>query len=334
MKGRVLLIDDESAARRSLTARMSHEGFHVVACPDGISAIHELREARSEGVGFDCVVTAMLVPDIDGLKMLRVLRSRFPGLPVIVMAGFGDERLRAAVLSEGNARYIERPVDASELIEALEELSLDETALEPALANEVEDDDMGGSVSAYLTVRVTDHEACMAVFSRLHSMDGVQSCEAVRGDMDIIALVRAPGEAGLEQVLEKVRALPGLELLSVSRVERPGLDADVAGFVRAYGDLVEDHATGDDAGYTGTNSYIIVDIDPEAVQKVFVSALFDDDTLSCDVIDEGAKLVCLIGGRRGAMGRTPGPIEKLGRVDGVLRVREARIIEMMKDREA
>jgi DNA-binding response OmpR family regulator len=49
MKGRVLLIDDEAEIRRNLSVGLMQEDYDVVACPDGISAIHELDNARAKG---------------------------------------------------------------------------------------------------------------------------------------------------------------------------------------------------------------------------------------------------------------------------------------------
>ena len=102
MKGRVLVIDDEAGIRRNLSVGLMQEDYTVVACPDGISAIHELNAAREKGIGFDYLVTDIFMPDIDGLKILRVIRSMFPDLPVLVITGFGDDNMKMTALSEYN----------------------------------------------------------------------------------------------------------------------------------------------------------------------------------------------------------------------------------------
>ena len=55
-----------------------------------------------------------------------------------------------------------------------------------------------------------------------------------------------------------------------------------------------------------------------------------DEVVFCDVIDKGTKLVGMVTGF-GAMGRTPRIIEKLSQIDGVLRVREAKVIKLIED---
>jgi DNA-binding response OmpR family regulator len=81
LKGRVLVIDDEAEIRRNLTVGLTQEGYSVLACPDGISAIHELDAARGKGVAYDYLVTDIFMPDIDGLKILKVIKISTPTSP-------------------------------------------------------------------------------------------------------------------------------------------------------------------------------------------------------------------------------------------------------------
>ncbi len=122
MKGRVLIIDDEAEIRRNLTVGLTQEDYTVVACPDGISAIHELNQAREKGLAYDYLVTDIFMPDIDGLKILKVIKNQYPDLPVLVITGFGDERLEITALSEHNTGYLDKPFEIPDLVEALDEL--------------------------------------------------------------------------------------------------------------------------------------------------------------------------------------------------------------------
>ncbi len=80
----------------------------------------------------------------------------------------------------------------------------------------------------------------------------------------------------------------------------------------------------------GTMSYIIVAIDPDAIQQIFTTVFFIDEVIFCDVIEGGTKLVGMITGQS-AVGRTPRVIEKLSEIDGVLRVREATVIKLAEE---
>ena len=186
------------------------------------------------------------------------------------------------------------------------------------------------SVSAYLTVRITEPDRSIDIFNELYQMEGVQSCEAVRGDVDIILLAQADSVEGIQDFFERVGALKGVEVASMSPVKRPKLDRDVDEFIEVYKNAVKQAAGETVRKQPGTTSYIIVDIDPESIQQIFTTVFFIDDVVFCDVIEEGGKLVGMITGQE-AVGRTPRIIEKLGEIDGVLRVREAKIIKLVED---
>jgi hypothetical protein len=170
----------------------------------------------------------------------------------------------------------------------------------------------------------------MDIFTELYRMDGIQSCEAVRGDFDIIILAQASSQIEIETLFGKIAAMDGVEVSSMSQIERPKLDRDVNEFIDVYEKAVKQEVRLSALKQPGTTSYIIVDIDSDAIQEIFTTVFFIDGVVFCDVIEDGTKLVGMITGQ-GAVGRTPRIIEKLNQIDGVLRVREAKVIKLMED---
>jgi len=215
-------------------------------------------------------------------------------------------------------------------VAALEKLAPGATTLEPAGAGPKDSGTGRESISAYLTLRITKPELSMEVFNRLARMEGVSSCEAVRGDVDIILLAQASTRAGIETLFDRVKAIPGVEVTSMDAVERPRLDRDVKDFVDVYQQVVKLSSKESARKQPGTTSYIIVDIDRSAVQQIFTTIFFIEEVLVCDVIEGGSKLVGMITGQ-GAVGRTPRIIEKISQIDGVLRVREAKVIKLLDE---
>jgi CheY-like chemotaxis protein len=328
LKGRVLIIDDEAEIRRNLTVGLTQEGYSAVACPDGISAIHELNSSREKGIAYDYLVTDIFMPDIDGLKILKVIKVQYPDLPVLVITGFGDEALKMTALSEHNTGFLDKPFEISDLVKALDELSPGSTQ-EAAAATEAPAEGIRESVSAYLTIRITDQAHSMDIFNQLHGMEGVQKCEAVRGDFDIIVLVQGESTGEIAKIFEKIGHIEGVEIASMSPVERPKLDRDVGEFVKIYSQAMKQPSQVKAAMQPGTISYIIVDIDPNAIQQIFTTVFFIDEVVFCDVIEDGKKLVGMITGE--GVGRKSKILEKLNEIDGVLRVREATVIKLIED---
>jgi len=202
LKGRVLIIDDEAEIRRNLTVGLTQEGYTAVACPDGISAIHELNAAREKGINYDYLVTDIFMPDIDGLKILKVIKIQYPEVPVLVITGFGDESLKLTALSEHNTGYLDKPFEIPDLVEALEALSPGSTDASVEAAKE--EPAIRESVSAYLTIRITDPGRSMEIYQQLYDMPGVQSCEAVRGDFDIIVLAQGNSRNEIDDLFDRI----------------------------------------------------------------------------------------------------------------------------------
>ncbi|MBN1824972.1 MAG: response regulator [Candidatus Eisenbacteria bacterium] len=327
MSRRVLIIDDEAEIRRNLTVGLTQEGFTCTACPDGISAIHELHASREKGIGYGYLITDIFMPDIDGLKILKVIKAEFPDLPVLVITGFGNEMLEQTALAELNTGFLDKPFEISDLVKALGELTPGSTTALPAKEDAAEGE-IRETMSGYVTLRITEPDRDMEIYGELYRMEGIASCDAVRGDVDIILLLQAGSEEEMKTLYDRVASVKGVEAVSLSRVERPKLDRDVGDFIEVYRKAVKEADLEKMPSLSGTRSYVIVDIDRESIQQVFTTFFFLDEVFLCDIIDGGSKLIGIIS-EKGAFGKTPRIVERLSQIDGVLRVKEAKIIKLL-----
>ncbi|HEY1813374.1 MAG TPA: EAL domain-containing protein [Kofleriaceae bacterium] len=110
--GRVLVADDDEAIRRVCTRILSHEGWHVTTAESGRHAIAETERAA---VPFDCVLSDVNMPEMDGFELVRTLREKDDDLPVLLMTG--DPSLDGAVraIDTGAVSYIAKPFDHESL---------------------------------------------------------------------------------------------------------------------------------------------------------------------------------------------------------------------------
>ena len=297
-----------------------------MACPDGVSAVRELERSRVRGVSYDCMVTDIFLPDIGGLEILKVVKAQHPGLPVVVITGFGDASTEREALSSPNTAYLDKPFTHSDLVQAIESLSPGNGTLDNAATAQSDGDGVEPD-SAYLTVRIADETRCLDVYWELSSLDGVQSCVAVRGDVDIILRGHATERSTLDDLYARVRGVDGVELVSTLAVERLELDREIQAFVDVYREAAKASPEASTAEPSGLGSCFIVDIDTDAVQQVFTSVFFLDNVVFCDVVDGGTKLLGMHVDHQ-SVGRQPRIIEKIGEIDGVLRVREARVVDL------
>jgi CheY-like chemotaxis protein len=317
----VLVIDNDAGARRGITSGLTREGYDVTACSDGISAIRELENANEKERPYTHIVTDIFMPDIDGIGMLKAIKIRRPGLPVLVIAEFGGEALKSTVLSERDTAYLDKPFEFSDLVKTLDNLSAGSTAV-AVKADAVTD--MREPAAAYLAIRITEPERSMEIFKELRGLEGVERCDAVLGDFDIIIVARGGSREEIGKLKERIGSLRDIEIVSAYDVAPLKLDREMDEFIRVYSQAVKARGA-ESLRQPGRISYIFVNVDKEAIQRVFMAVFLSDEIVFCDVIEDGAVLVAMIVWR-GAVGVTPRIIEKLGRIDGALRVREAAVI--------
>src|SRR3569623_1710800 len=114
--GRVLVVDDDVAIRRVCARVLNSEGWTVVLADHGRAAIAEVEASKAP---FDCVLSDVNMPELDGFGLVRELRQRDGDLPVLLMTG--DPSLHGAVraLDQGAISYITKPFDHEVLASAV-----------------------------------------------------------------------------------------------------------------------------------------------------------------------------------------------------------------------
>ena len=115
----ILVIDDEADLRSSLQERLAMEGYHVRTAPDGRTGLKLYHDHQ-----VDLVITDVLMPEIDGLEVVRTLRRLSSTLPIIVMSGGGTRDLDFLVEAQefGATHTISKPFPLEELIDIVHDL--------------------------------------------------------------------------------------------------------------------------------------------------------------------------------------------------------------------
>jgi PAS domain S-box-containing protein len=103
---RVLVVDDDGAARGALARLLRGDGFATATAPDGDAALAEVRAARP-----DVVITDLQMPAMDGVELCRRLHAIDRELPVIVMTGASDMESVIESLRAGAEDYLLKPID-------------------------------------------------------------------------------------------------------------------------------------------------------------------------------------------------------------------------------
>jgi two-component system OmpR family response regulator len=111
---RVLVVDDEPSLTELLSMALRYEGWDVRTAADGHSAVRTARE-----FGPDVVVLDVMLPDIDGLEVLRRLRDRSAAVPVLFLTARDAVEDRIAGLTAGGDDYVTKPFSLEEVVARL-----------------------------------------------------------------------------------------------------------------------------------------------------------------------------------------------------------------------
>ncbi len=109
-KHKLLVVDDDALIRRSLAAVLRIEGYEVEEATSGGDALRILSSYTPE-----LVITDFNMPELDGMQLLRELRARKPGLPVILITGYGTVEQAVDAMKAGAYDYVSKPIIDDEM---------------------------------------------------------------------------------------------------------------------------------------------------------------------------------------------------------------------------
>lgn len=111
---KILIVDDDEHIRRLYKEELEEEGYEVVIAASGTEAL-ELFEKENP----DLVTLDILMPDIDGIKLLRQMKEKSPRIPIIMSTAYDYRDDFAVWASEA---YIVKSAELSDLKEAIRKL--------------------------------------------------------------------------------------------------------------------------------------------------------------------------------------------------------------------
>jgi two-component system, OmpR family, response regulator len=114
---RVLVVDDESTLTELLSMALRYEGWEVRGAGTGAAAVRLAREFTP-----DAVVLDVMLPDFDGLEVLRRLRGHAPHVPVLFLTARDAVEDRVAGLTAGGDDYVTKPFSLEEVVARLRAL--------------------------------------------------------------------------------------------------------------------------------------------------------------------------------------------------------------------
>jgi signal transduction histidine kinase len=216
---RLLIVDDEAAQLRALCDILSQEGYVTRGFPGGREALAALREEP-----FDALLTDLMMPQIDGLSLLRACHEMDHDLACIVMTGHATVATAVEALKAGAVDYVMKPFNVSQILAVLERalelrrLQLENKALAQSVAERTRELEQANRDLESFSYSVS-HD----LRQPLNSVEGF--CELFRDDF--AAAVPADGQQLLERIWSGTRRMSKLvdDLLHFSRMGRAPLES-------------------------------------------------------------------------------------------------------------
>ncbi len=110
-KLRILIVDDDQHMTHTLADILSLAGHETVEASSGPEALE-----KAGVLPFDCILTDVRMPEMNGVELHRHLHQTQPGLPVVLMTAYATDELIHQGLDEGVAGVLDKPLDMKRLL--------------------------------------------------------------------------------------------------------------------------------------------------------------------------------------------------------------------------
>jgi DNA-binding NtrC family response regulator len=111
---RILVADDEEGIREFLAESLEKDGHEIALATNGAEA---LALARAEP--FDVILTDLKMPKLDGMSLVRTLRTEQPDVEIVVLTAFGDVATAVEAMKLGVFDYLQKPVSSPSAVREL-----------------------------------------------------------------------------------------------------------------------------------------------------------------------------------------------------------------------
>ena len=110
---RILVVEDNDSLRELIGEVLQRQGYSVVEVENGAVAFETLRTDAQ----FDAIISDIYMPDMDGLRLIRLVKHHFPAIPIVIATAYLYQIKHALAL--GAAQALFKPFTNSQLVETV-----------------------------------------------------------------------------------------------------------------------------------------------------------------------------------------------------------------------
>ena len=297
MQRRILLIDDEPSLRRSLTLGLNQRGIDVELCENGMSALNKIDLYQKNDVNLDTIVLDIQLPDIDGIKLGKIIKSKYPNTSMIYITGYADKLEETEIDDLKVDAFLEKPFDTDELMAEINKI-LDKEPKE--IVEKTTSKEIAKTAAAYMLIKINEKADFFDVYKKLYAMENVLYCDATRGDVDIFLLVQADTMEECKEVFEnQVKSIEGIKDVEFLPIGVPVLNDNIKDIINSAGiSLFTESA---DLGAIRDSkhsvcSYVLAEVEREKIQDIYPVLKLTESIVYCDFTNGRYNLIMMVSG--------------------------------------
>jgi CheY-like chemotaxis protein len=329
MDKRVFLIDDEASLRRSVSMGLLQKGYDTEPCETGLKALKTLETYKQHQTSPDCIILDVRLPDIDGIKLLRVIKQNYPEIPVVMITGYSQDMIAEEAQDEKADAYLEKPFSIDQLSDILD--GFPQKSKEAATTRK-----QPTTVSAYALLKFNDNADLMKIYNELYFEEHVLYCDATKGDSDLVLLMQSDSMASIQKIAEeKLMSKDVFAEVSIMPCEAPIIEENLNSIMQSVDKaLGRDRAESTDDNQrsfrSGASSYVFMQIEKERFDTIYPTLYLNDNVVHCDYIKGKFDIALLVKGT--SFKDIDETIKsQIKPIDGVLKIKECPIINFFEN---
>ncbi len=325
MKHKILLVDDEASLRRTLIVGLTQNGFDTEPCENGMTALKKVETYIKNNIPLNAVILDIHLPDIDGIKLVKIIRHKYPNIPLMLITGYADRYHREVIRNLKVNAFLEKPFTPDELVEQLNRILVQDEPIESVEAGEKME-------SAYMLVSLTNTATIFESYKSLFQMKNVLYCDATKGEYDVFILAQANTFNELKAMYEKIKEQPFVKSVDFMQLEKPILDESTASIIDTAEDALSfETATSGKTRELGNRvySYVLIEVEREKMDEIYPMLRLNENVVYCDYTTGKYNLVLFVTGNY--FDEIDRFIQQtIVKMDGVLKVKEYPVVNIFE----
>ncbi len=132
---KILVVDDEEQMRKLIMSLLSTKGHQCVTAGNGLEALEKITQEQ-----YDALISDIVMPEMDGVALIKELKKRYQNLPVMVITGHAETCSAETAIASGAREFIHKPFSVSEFLMRFDKMMCDHQGEESLLALSLTDE--------------------------------------------------------------------------------------------------------------------------------------------------------------------------------------------------